>query len=170
MSIRIKKYSEQWKLVFFILNMEAVIFVILSLAGIASKNPMFNISSGVFSIYVILIQYFINEFNYNERALRIHYHQLDIEDLILRLKALIIRSNTEEEIIDDKEKIRNFEVIMHEYQTVLKNNENHDKVDNKINEQEGNTAKDFTIDNFILKINILIVLVIPIIIICFITE
>jgi hypothetical protein len=150
--------------------MEAVIFVILSLAGIASKNPMFNISSGVFSIYVILIQYFINEFNYNERALRIHYHQLDIEDLILRLKALIIRSNTEEEIIDDKEKIRNFEVIMHEYQTVLKNNENHDKVDNKINEQEGNTAKDFTIDNFILKINILIVLVIPIIIICFITE
>ncbi|MCY8098449.1 hypothetical protein MOB81_20565, partial [Bacillus atrophaeus] len=31
MSLRLKKYSEQWKVVMFILNIEAVIFVLLSL-------------------------------------------------------------------------------------------------------------------------------------------
>jgi hypothetical protein len=184
MSKRLKKYSDKWKMVFFFLNIEAVVFVLLSLGGeeINPKfgNTYFSLISGIFSIYVILLQYYINELNYNERALRTHYHQLDIEDLILKLKALILESNSENIGVDDKSLISKFNIIMFEYQLILKNNENHDSVDNdkrkfninskpsvkekKIkeeNEKEELKSKekvkriwDVTIDNFLIYFNI----------------
>jgi hypothetical protein len=184
MSKRLKKYSDKWKMVFFFLNIEAVVFVLLSLGG-EEINPKFgdtyfSLISGIFSIYVILLQYYINELNYNERALRTHYHQLDIEDLILKLKALILESNSENIGVDDKSLISKFNIIMFEYQLILKNNENHDSVDNdkrkfninskpsvkekKIkeeNEKEELKSKekvkriwDVTIDNFLIYFNI----------------
>ncbi|NGY89308.1 SLATT domain-containing protein [Bacillus megaterium] len=135
MSTRLKGYGDKWKLVFFMLNIEAVVFVILSLGGETVgkvfAGDMFTLISGVFSIYVILIQYYINELNYNERALKVHYHQLDIEDRILRLKGLLVESNTLDKSIDKEYYIRTYNAIMHEYQTILKNNENHDTIDDR---------------------------------------
>ncbi|MBV6684748.1 SLATT domain-containing protein [Bacillus sp. JRC01] len=135
MSIRLKGYSDKWKLIFFFLNIEAVIFVLLSLSG-EEIHPLFgksifSLMSGVFSIYVILVQYYINELNYNERALKVHYHQLDLEDLILKLKVLILNHNVKENTNDEKVLIESFNIIMFEYQSTLKNNENHDPVDNE---------------------------------------
>lgn len=168
MSLRLKKYSEQWKAVMFLLNIEAVIFILLSLGSqtlnqILSNN-LFSIVSGVFSIYVILIQYYIGELNYNERALKVHYHQLDIEDLILRLKDLKIKENTMEE----SNLIYEFNRIMNEYQTVLKNNENHDPVDYKTYIRETSKDKenlkrvrDFTVDNIVLKFNLILSILFP---------
>ncbi|WP_103107537.1 SLATT domain-containing protein [Brevibacillus reuszeri] len=170
MSIRLKSYGEKWKSIFFALNIEAVIFVVLSLGG-KDINPkfdgtMFSVLSGVFSIYVILIQYYINELNYNERALRVHYHHLDIEDLILRLKELLILKNSQENTPDEKKMLNHFNTIMHEYQTVLKNNENHDPVDNAksvygIDKDKLIKVRDFTVDNIILNINIHLIWVVP---------
>ncbi|MGE6402246.1 SLATT domain-containing protein [Bacillus cereus] len=138
MSIRLKGYSDKWKLVFFFLNIEAVIFVLLSLGG-KEIHPLFgesifSLMSGVFSIYVILVQYYINELNYNERALKVHYHQLDIEDLILKLKGLILNHNIKGNTNDEQALIKSFNIIMFEYQSTLKNNENHDPVDNEKSE------------------------------------
>jgi hypothetical protein len=173
MSNRLKYYSGKWKLVFFVLNIEAVIFVILSLAGegIHSKfnGTLFSVLSGIFSIYVILIQYYINELNYNERALKVHYHQLDIEDLILRLKKLLIHNNSQENKKNEQDVLKDFEVIMHEYQTILKNNENHEPVDNlkRLSEDPDNKilnkVRDFTVDNIILNTNIFLLWAAPII-------
>lgn len=173
MSIRLKTYSEKWKLIFFALNIEAVIFVVLSL-GVKETNQecdgtMFSILSGIFSIYVILVQYYINELNYNERALKVHYHQLDIEDLILRLKELIIHNNSQKNKFEEERILSEFNTIMHEYQTVLKNNENHDQVDNERsvydtlnNKEKLNKVRDFTVDNIILHININFLWLVPI--------
>ncbi|COE62768.1 MULTISPECIES: SLATT domain-containing protein [Bacillus cereus group] len=174
MSLRLKGYSEKWKLIFFFLNFEAVMCVAISLAGekILPKGieDVFTIVSGVFSIYVILIQYYINELNYNERALKVHYHQLDIEDLILRLKRLIIENKKELENEDDdcEEMVKEFNTIMHEYQSILKNNENHDPIDNKRRELVESThnklgvkIRDFSMDNIILSINIIIMSAMP---------
>ncbi|HFK1452605.1 TPA: SLATT domain-containing protein [Bacillus pacificus] len=135
MSIRLKGYSDKWKLIFFFLNIEAVIFVLLSLGG-KEIHPLFgksifSLMSGVFSIYVILVQYYINELNYNERALKVHYHQLDLEDLILKLKGLILNHNVKGNTNDEQALIDSFNIIMFEYQSTLKNNENHDPVDNE---------------------------------------
>ncbi|PFE28565.1 hypothetical protein CN279_04965 [Bacillus anthracis] len=135
MSIRLKGYSDKWKLIFFFLNIEAVIFVLLSLGG-KEIHPLFgksifSLMSGVFSIYVILVQYYINELNYNERALKVHYHQLDLEDLILKLKGLILNRNIKGSTNDEQALIKSFNIIMFEYQSALKNNENHDPVDNE---------------------------------------
>jgi SMODS and SLOG-associating 2TM effector domain family 5 len=188
MSIRLKNYSDKWKLIFFCLNIEAVIFVLLSLGGkeinILFSNSLFSLISGVFSIYVILIQYYINELNYSERALKIHYHQLDLEDLILKLKNLLLKYNAQKTNNDESMLIESFNRIMVEYQSMLKNNENHDLVDDKQNKYKNASAqilecqnqkdrseikplkkpKDLTVDNIILLFNVSII-PIPIIII-----
>lgn len=172
MSLRLKNYSEKWKAVIFWLNIEAVIFVLLSINGqyisYIFSNQIFPTISGIFAIYAILIQYYINELNYNERALRVHYHQLDIEDLILRLKELIIKYNSDQVEVDDNTLIDEFNTIMYEYQTVLKNNENHKPVDYERNMREIFTdkdkikkVKDLTVDNILLNINIIIVIIVP---------
>ncbi|WHY32324.1 SLATT domain-containing protein [Cytobacillus firmus] len=190
MSKRLKKYSDKWKLVFFCLNIEAVIFVLLSLGGKEVEPSFadsdFSLIAGIFSIYVILLQYYVNELNYNERALKTHYHQLDIEDLILKLKNLLLDNNRNNSDIDEKSLLDRFDTIMFEYQSILKNNENHDSVDDAINrftviiedkdkenentnknndenkEGSNKNIKDFTVDNILLHVNMGI-LILPIV-------
>ncbi|WP_121614403.1 SLATT domain-containing protein [Mesobacillus foraminis] len=173
MSLRLKDYSEKWKSILFVMNIEAVIFVLMSLGG-QDINPIFkeatfSVLAGIFSIYVILIQYYINELNYNERALKVHYHQLDIEDLILRLKDLITKKNSDENSLTEKNYIDEFNTIMFEYQIILKNNENHHPIDyeRSMRERLGNNDKmkkiyDFTVDNIVLNINIALVILLPV--------
>src|SRR5690625_892370 len=102
LSERLKYYSRTWKFIFFVINIEAVIFVLLSLTdtidaiNIGPLNMSFSLISGIFTIYVILLQYYINVLNYNERALHVHYHQLELEDLILQLDLLLVKRNTTE--------------------------------------------------------------------------
>lgn len=185
MSKRLKGYSDRWKFVFFFLNIEAVIFVLLSIAG-KEINPnfpsdSFSLIAGVFSIYVILLQYYINEMNYNERALKAHYHQLDIEDLILALKKIIMENNNKNLMLEGN-LIDRFDNVMSDYQSILKNNENHDLVDDKRNNQttvlketdnkkkEEKRVKDFTTDNILLYLNKLVVFIPIAVILYFLSE
>lgn len=188
MSKRLNKYSDRWKLVFFFLNIEAVVFIILSLntsnTNIIS-NDNFSVYTGIFSIYVILLQYYINELNYKERATKAHYHQLEIEDQILELKNLIMINNSKNPNTNEYEMLKQFNKIMNNYQLILKNNENHASIDNQSNgkkiiidetdskeiNQSGKKSEksnlksrnqksiDFSLDNIILSINIIFVLV-----------
>lgn len=160
MSKRLKSYSEKWKFIFFILNFEAVLFVLLSLAGSKVNKSFgadeFTLFAGSFSIYVILLQYYINELNYNERALKAHYHQLEIEDLILELKKILILSKDKLIAIDEHYS------IMVKYQSLLKNNENHNSLDNKKRLSRNNSnikVKDYTTDNILLYINMVLILI-----------
>lgn len=170
MSKRLSDYDDKWKVVFFILNIEAVIFILLALSNIQINElfaeTSFSLFSGIFSIYVILLQYYINSLNYRERALRLHYHQLDIEDLILRLKRIFLIQNDSNQSFKDSQAIEEYKIIMFEYQAFLKNNENHNSLDNKVSEfNKSDSDKwkflkrakiiDFTVDKLILCFNIL---------------
>ncbi|WP_246943445.1 SLATT domain-containing protein [Bacillus pinisoli] len=174
MSLRLKKYSERWKAILFVMNIEAVVFVLLSLGGEEIDSiftgATFSILAGIFSIYVILIQYYINELNYNERALKVHYHQLDIEDLILRLKDLLIKDNSDKNRLTEKDYLEEFNTIMFEYQTLLKNNENHHPIDFEVSmrEKAENSDKlkrifDLTVDNIVLSFNLVLIILLPIV-------
>ncbi|EPY6430787.1 SLATT domain-containing protein [Clostridium sporogenes] len=166
MSMRLKGYSDKWSLAFFFLNIEAVIFVTLSLAGKdickAFNNETFGVISGIFSLYVILLQYYINDLNYKERSLKAHYHQLELEDLILNLKTIIMIHNKDKKIngkgSNEEVQIEKYNIIMNKYQTILKNNENHDSIDNDRRESKPRNIHDFTVDNIILKINMFFII------------
>lgn len=163
---RLSKYAEHWKFLFLILNIEAIIFVVLALSGHTNAfviNDAFNTISGVFSIYVILLQYYINELNYSERALKMDYHQLEIEDQILKLKELMMELNSNEEETDGK--ITKYLLILSNYQLSLKNNENHKSIDRKMSsyrKEEITTkkVKDRTIDNVTIYMNYVIALLV----------
>lgn len=148
LSERLKKYYQRWKLAFFILNFEAVFLIIKALQS--NYNDLkFSLLSAFFSIYVILLQYFINEQNYNERSLKSHYHQLELEDIILKFKRLIIKINAEDkdgEAIVHSKKIAIYKEIMNDYQMMLKNNENHSKKDNILMNKADKEKKRFLID------------------------
>lgn len=137
MSERLTRYSRRWKLVFFAINMEAVIFILLSLTGtienveIGAFSIPFSWLAGIFTIYVILLQYYINGLNYNERAFRAHYHQLELRDLGLHLNMLLIKRETAGIHMTDKDLIDKNEEIVEKYQLTLKNNESHREIDNK---------------------------------------
>lgn len=139
LSKRLSRYSRRWRFIFFIINIEAVVFVLLSLTNTIEFIPLgdrkvsFNLVSGIFTIYVILLQYYINILNYNERALQVHYHQLEIEDLILQLKMLFIRQNSDGENISETNLIEQHDQIIAKYQLALKNNENHRTIDHRKN-------------------------------------
>lgn len=130
---RLSKYAGHWKFLFLTLNIEAVIFVILALSGHNNAfvtEDEFNTISGIFSIYVILLQYYINDLNYSERSLKMEYHQLEIEDQLLKLKELMMELNRNGE--ETNEKITKYQLILSNYQLTLKNNENHKSLDRKM--------------------------------------
>ena len=175
LSERLKYYSRTWKFIFFVINIEAVIFVLLSLTDtveaikIGPLNMSFSLISGIFTIYVILLQYYINVLNYNERALQVHYHQLELEDLILQLDLLLVKRNTTEVALSENDTIEHYEQIVTQYQLALKNNENHRDLDykrtkydikqylyeEKISDEkpEGKRKKDFTLDMLLIGAN-----------------
>lgn len=160
LSKRFEKYSSKWKMIFFILNFEAVIFITLALKGVSpyglSEN-MFTLISSVFSIYVILLQYYINELNYRERALKMHYHQLEIEDQILKLKEILLKLNHLSEDYIEEEYVK-YQYIMLSYQNALKSNENHISLDKKKAESRDKpqiTVRDYTVDNIVYYFNMI---------------
>jgi len=157
LSERLKKYYQRWKVAFFILNLEAVILIIRSLEA-GNENSLFTLITAFFSVYVILLQYFVSEQNYNERSLRAHYHQLELEDLVLKLKRLIIKINQGSNM-EHSESIDIYKEIMNDYQMMIKNNENHSKKDDDL---RGGTHLsfvkriDYSIENIFLFSNFII--------------
>lgn len=124
-SQRLYEYAAKWKTLFFWMNLEAVVFLIVSLVpDIVSENNIALIISGIFSVYTILLQYYIDSLNFNERALRLHYHQLQLEQFILELKELIFKWQDTKEI-----SISKYLNIMRKYQLELGGYENHDEID-----------------------------------------
>ena len=82
--------------------------------------------SALFSIYSLLVQNFVAKLNYNERALKLHYHRLELEDFLLELKSIIFQKS-----LSDGDKINKYQQIMSRYQISLRGNENHSDFDHK---------------------------------------
>lgn len=123
-SKRLYEYAEKWELIF--LAMSLVSTGLLVYALINPENKARLALSALFSIYSLLVQNFVAKLNYNERALKLHYHQLELEDFLLELKSIIFQKN-----LNEDEKIDKYQQVMFKYQISLRGNENHSDYDHK---------------------------------------
>lgn len=168
-SSRLSKYSRKWTFISFSMNVEAIIIVLLSLSRtieiihIGPFNISFNLLSGIFTLYVILLQYYINSLNYNERSLQLHYHQLELEDIKNKLQVLYLKKDRTGDNINEEEIINNYDKLIDQYQIAMKNNENHSDIDFK--KIYGKKIKDFSLDNILIYTNSVLVVSLLIVII-----
>lgn len=170
MSERLKKYGSHWNAVMFFMNAFAIVLTIISLK-FPLKTRIDTIVAGCFSIYVILLQYFLANQNYETRSLKFHYEQLEIEKLRYSLKTLLRDSSLQYQAKQEK-----YNSITNQYLISLKNNENHKKIDDKLvknelnkfhegkrnsningkNKEHYNIAIDLSLDNIFFYVNLVI--------------
>lgn len=151
-SERLKKYSEKWSFSTFILNVEAVFFTIFSLGSHNVTNGE-DVFVGAFSVYVILLQYFLATLNYEARAQKFHYEQLKIQDLRQNLKTLYHSRKSVKNLENQ------FNGIVREYQENLFGYENHLEIDDQRTQAPEAKIKDFSIENIFIYLNYLICVV-----------
>lgn len=123
-SERLYNYSKKWEVVFFSMNLLAIIFLISSTLVPSSSRLMIFVS-GCFSLYTIITQYYYNNLNYRERGLKFHYLELDLERLIIQLKTILRDTH-----MTDLDLEREYSYIMNNYISSLKGYENHEDIDN----------------------------------------
>ncbi|WP_172925621.1 SLATT domain-containing protein [Streptococcus sp. 1343] len=123
-SKRLYEYAEKWELIFLAMSIMSTGLLVYSLINPENKDRL--ALSALFSIYSLLVQNFVAKLNYNERALKLHYHQLELEDFLLDLKSIIFQKS-----LSDDEKINKYQQIMSRYQISLRGNENHSDFDHK---------------------------------------
>lgn len=124
-SERLYNYSKKWEVVFFLMNVLAIIFLISSTL-VPSESKLMTFVSGCFSLYTIITQYYYNNLNYRERGLEFHYLELDLERLIIQLKTILRDTN-----MTDLDLEREYSYIMNNYISSLKGYENHEDIDNE---------------------------------------
>lgn len=153
-SERLKKYSENWNTIFLWLNVIAIIGACLGISnifGLLSQphktSKLITFVSTIFSLYVILLQDFVSRENYSERSLKLHYNQLNLKRIIIKLTHLKIHLETLCEKEVDKKFLEYFNGIINERQAYLSGYENHDSLD-------FDTAKKDTQQNSNLKISV----------------
>ena len=136
-SNRLYGYSEKWELIFLIMSVLSTGLLIFSI--ISPENRSRLAISAFFSIYSLLVQNFISKINYNERALKYHYHQLELENLLLELKYILLKKDLSED-----EKFTKYKHVMSRYQISLQGYENHSEIDHK--KAKKNSKKYFNVD------------------------
>jgi hypothetical protein len=163
-SIRVKRKSENWNLIFTLMNIEAVSLFIFSIISPVENFMLFdskiNIGylSGIFSLYVIFIQIYISQKNYYAQYYFFTTNQLEIEDVILEVKHLYRRikiSSSSPEMYEEE-----FNRIQDKYQNALKKGTdyNHDDIDSKSDEKNFQYCFLKIKDNFLVVVNLFIVL------------
>ena len=101
------------------------------------------------------MQYFLSTLDYSARALKLHYEQLEINELRMQLKLLLVSERPDKAI--------EFRHLFEKYSISLKNNENHDAYDDNRNKKCDMTSdKIFLNSNFIFIIIIIVLFIISI--------
>ena len=143
---RLSKYNNQWGFLSFCFN---VISAILLLMAFFKGSPAFTVLATFYSMYVLILQMFIYGKSYESRALKLHYEQLELNDLRTELKLLLSSP------LQYDEKVHEYQKIFEKYQMSLKNNENHSDFDD-----DSNRVIDLSFDNVFFYINVIIVFIV----------
>lgn len=161
-SKRLYGYQDHWNVIFLIMNVLAIILLVLDINGVGISG--LTIISSVFTLYALILQYYINSLNYSERALRFHFQELQIEEYLLELKVLLrkVRNEKGRECENDKE----FSNIIEKYIIEIRGTENHSPYDDMKRDYESHyekkncikKPKDLSIDKLIIIINYIILL------------
>lgn len=153
-SERLKNYQDTWDLMFFLMNTLAVILLVLS-NGNYHFPRLYKELSTFYTLYTLMLQYYINSKNYSERSLRFHYQELEVEKFIIELKNLrkYCREGKEGEEDDKK-----FSCIIKKYIIEIRNTENHSSIDDdktKFRKSELAVTKlrDYSADMILILVN-----------------
>lgn len=155
-SRRLYNYKEHWDFIFLVMNVFAIILLILSISNIDISH--LTVISNIFSLYALILQYYINNFNYSERALRFHFQELEIEKSLLELKELL-REVSIGESDNECENNKKFTNIIEKYVIEIKGTENHSSYDDMKRDYDENKnyqarkPRDFSMDKIIIVIN-----------------
>ena len=84
-SLRMKKIYHAWDTCFFIFNFSAISLFVTS---VFLKDGKLGFISGIYSIYIILLQYTISKLRFHEKYQLAEQNQLLIEEKINRLKKI----------------------------------------------------------------------------------
>lgn len=121
-----------WGSTFFITNFTAIIMFIISINNDSSKLSFY---SGIYSIYIILLQYYINYYKYKELFNLATKNEQLVENRIYELKELY-RSD-----LDNKYKENKYMSIMSNYLKDLEFYPNHSDLDVYLEKILKNTKK-----------------------------
>ena len=145
-SERFKSYNSKWNTLFFVTNVGTIIAILITYTKIEASDLSIFITNS-FSIYLILLQYFLSTLDYSARSLKLHYEQLEINELRMQLKLLLVS--------ESPDKASEFRHLFEKYSISLKNNENHDAYDDKSNKRW-----DMTSDNIFFDLNVIFIIII----------
>ncbi|MEX1378314.1 MAG: SLATT domain-containing protein [Eubacteriales bacterium] len=99
-SKRMRRSDNSWRISFFVSNFSAIFLFIIS---IYESDSTIALISGAYSIYIILLQYTINEFRYHEKYILASRNELLIEKKIAKLKKLVrISSDKDSDYLEKK--------------------------------------------------------------------
>ncbi|MGV3185356.1 SLATT domain-containing protein [Weissella paramesenteroides] len=152
-SQRLLLFANRWNNLSFLINVVAMTFAVISVLNHVSKY--FTWLSTFYAIYVILLQYFLANKDYNARSSKLHYEQLEINSIRMKLK--ILSANKE---LVESDKARYFQEIFSEYNISLNNNENHTKLDDQRGKDTSSKHRDFSFDNVFINLNLIICIVV----------
>ncbi len=121
LSKRMNGKSFFWDIMFFLYNFTAIFMFVLSLY---KKDDFLSLTSGIYSIYIILLQYTINLNRYHEKHQLARRNEILIEKKILRFKKMLLSED-----MTEKEKLKEYTEIMDEYLCELEYFPNHEDID-----------------------------------------
>ncbi|WP_155287698.1 SLATT domain-containing protein [Lacticaseibacillus zhaodongensis] len=154
-SERLKSYDEKWSVLMLFMNSVAVVFLFLTFAQ-SKDDESTKIISACYSAYVLILQYFLGTRDYSARSLKLHYQQLEIESMRSDLKAIMSQTSY---AFNEKERL--VHELIRRYQISLSGSENHTPLDDARyiqSKEKGphSKAKDFSLDNVLIYINVII--------------
>lgn len=149
-SERLGGYANKWDLYLLLMAILSSALLVVSLT-LKDEGTARKVVSGCFSMYTVIIQYYVSTLNYRERALKFHYHHIEIN----KLKQELVSLNS----LKASNRWRTFKVIMDKYDMLLQQQENHSELDYYgAKGMDSKFTRDFSLDNIFVNIQPLIII------------
>ena len=150
-SERLGRYASKWDMYLLLMAILSSALLVISLL-VNNESLARKVVSGCFSMYTVIIQYYVSTLNYRERALKFHYHHIEINKLKESLQGLLIQD------YDFKNKNEKFKVIVEKYDLLLQQQENHGDYDYYSAKYKDIRQRDFSMDNIFVNIQPMIII------------
>lgn len=150
-SERLGGYANKWDMYLLWMAILSSTLLVISLL-VKDEGLIRKVVSGCFSFYTVIIQYYVSTLNYRERALKFHYHHIEINKLKESLLGLLIQD------YDFKNKNEKFKVIVEKYDLLLQQQENHSEYDYRRAKYKEVQQRDFSMENIFVNIQPLLII------------
>lgn len=150
-SERLGGYANKWDMYLLWMAILSSALLVISLL-VKDEGLIRKVVSGCFSLYTVIIQYYVSTLNYRERALKFHYHHIEINKLKESLQGLSNHG------YNFKTRNAKFKVIVEKYNLLLQQQENHSEYDYRRAKYKEVQQRDFSMENIFVNIQPLFIL------------